>query len=147
MPPVPWRVRTTNHPGSSLDEIEQEPNWETEHQHEHRVGYKNRYNRQPGVTHEHDEQDDTETARAGYDEIARREEEGDLVNFRDIILNEKDLHLRHPENRSLGDSFCNVPKTVSKIMRSGRQTYRSRRKKRKPKEMWRLKKIPNTKTI
>lgn len=105
MPPVPWRVRTTNHPGSSLDEIEQEPNWETEHQHEHRVGYKNRNNRHPGVTHEHDDQDDTQTARAGYDEIARREEEGDLVNFRDIILNEKDLHLRHPENRSLGWRF------------------------------------------
>jgi hypothetical protein len=109
MPPIPWRVNTTNHPGSSRDEIEKEPDWQAEHQHEHRIGYKNRHDRRPGVTHEEDEhteaQDLAEAARNGYDEIARKEKQGDLVNFRDIVLNEKDLHLRHPENRSLGWRF------------------------------------------
>jgi nitrate reductase (NAD(P)H) len=105
MPPIPWRVHTTNHPGSSSVEIEQEPNWGSEHQHEHRIGYKNRSDRQPGVTHEQDEQYDTETVREGYEEVFRREKAGDLVNFRDIVQNEKDLHLRHPENRSLGWRF------------------------------------------
>jgi nitrate reductase (NAD(P)H) len=106
MPPIPWRVKTTGHPGSTRDEIEREPDWQAEHQHEHRIGYKNRYNRRPGVTHEQDEhmeaQELAEEARKGYDEITRETKQGDLVNFRDIVLNEKDLHLRHPENRSLG---------------------------------------------
>jgi nitrate reductase (NAD(P)H) len=105
MPPIPWRVKTTSHPGSSRDEIEQEPNWGSEHQHEHRIGYKNRHDRQPGVTHEQDEQYDTETVRAGYEDITRKEKAGDLINFRDIVQGEKDLHLRHPENRSLGWRF------------------------------------------
>jgi nitrate reductase (NAD(P)H) len=109
MPPIPWRVNTTNHPGSSQDDIEKEPDWQAEHQHEHRIGYKNRYDRRPGVTHEEDEhteaQDLAEVAQKGYDRIVKKEKQGDLVNFRDIVLNEKDLHLRHPENRSLGWRF------------------------------------------
>jgi nitrate reductase (NAD(P)H) len=107
MPPIPWRVKTTNHPGSSREDIEKEPDWNTEHGHEHRIGYKSyRYDRRPGVTHGYDEQETQDhfvsEAREKYDELANREKKGDLVNFRDVIQDEPDLHLRHPENRSLG---------------------------------------------
>ncbi|EAT90548.1 nitrate reductase [Parastagonospora nodorum] len=108
MPPIPWRVQTTSHPGSTRDEIEQEPDWNAEHRHEHRIGYKNRYDRLPGVTHERDEHtqiDDVEQAREGYEKLIKEAKHGDLINFRDIVLNENDLHLRHPENRSLGWRF------------------------------------------
>mgnify|MGYP003624107231 CR=1 FL=1 len=109
MPPIPWRVQITDHPGSSKEAIEQEPNWGVGHPHEHRIGYRNRQNRRPGLTHEYDEHievdDYVEQARKGYDDLTRRTDEGDLVNFRDIVFNEKDLHLRHPENRSQGWRF------------------------------------------
>jgi nitrate reductase (NAD(P)H) len=108
MPPIPWRVQTTNHPGSSKDEIEEEPNWNSEHAHEHRIGYRNRYDRRPGLTHEQDEHSEThdiEEAREGYEKLKKEAKAGDLINFRDIMQNEKDLHLRHPENRSLGWRF------------------------------------------
>ncbi|KAH7066591.1 hypothetical protein BKA63DRAFT_495511 [Paraphoma chrysanthemicola] len=106
MPPVPWRVWTTNHPGSTRAEIDEEPNWDREHHHQHRVGYKNRHNRRPGLTHEHDGHEDyIEQARDGHDDLTRRSDVGELINFRDIVLGEKDLHLRHPENRSQGWRF------------------------------------------
>lgn len=108
MPPVPWRVHITDHPGSTREEIEQEPDWSTEHNHQHRVGYKNRDDRRAGITHESDEaktRDDVEEAREGHQDLTGKEKKGDLVNFRDIVLEEKDLHLRHPENRSLGWRF------------------------------------------
>ncbi|KAH7080841.1 hypothetical protein FB567DRAFT_500929 [Paraphoma chrysanthemicola] len=106
MPPVPWRVRTTNHPGSTRAEIDEEPNWDREHQHQHRVGYKNKHDRRPGLTHEHDEHEDyIEQAHDGHDDLTKRSDVGELINFRDIVLGEKDLHLRHPENRSQGWRF------------------------------------------
>ncbi|KAH7401282.1 hypothetical protein BKA66DRAFT_564936 [Pyrenochaeta sp. MPI-SDFR-AT-0127] len=108
MPPTPWRVQITRHPGSSREEIEEEPDWEVQHRHEHRVGYKNRNNRRPGITHGNDERhehDELRKAREDYKKLVERSKKGDLINFRDIVLNEKDLHLRHPENRSLGWRF------------------------------------------
>ncbi|KAB8336849.1 hypothetical protein FH972_021157 [Carpinus fangiana] len=109
MPPIPWRVQRTHHPGSTKEEIEQEPDWKTGHQHEHRIGYRNRYDRKPGVTHEQDEHTETDDlvseARKDYRNLEEKAKKGELINFRDIVLNEKDLHLRHPENRSLGWRF------------------------------------------
>lgn len=109
MPPIPWQVHTTSHPGSSREEIDAEPNWGNEHRHEHRIGYRNRHDRQPGLITHCDEEHDADTyaneAREQHDEFVQREKQGDLVNFRDIVQNEKDLHLRHPENRSLGWRF------------------------------------------
>jgi nitrate reductase (NAD(P)H) len=105
MPPVPWRVRVTDHPGSTREDIEREPDWSKEHRHDHRVGFRNRYDRIPGVTHSQDEiseEHGSEEARKEYQQLKERAQKGDLVNFRDIVQNEKDLHLRHPENRSLG---------------------------------------------
>ena len=107
MPPVPWRVRVTNHPGSTREDIEREPDWAKEHKHDHRVGFRNRYDRVPGVTHAQDEDlsgvnNESGEAHKEYEQLKERARKGDLVNFRDIVQNEKDLYLRHPENRSLG---------------------------------------------
>lgn len=106
MPPVPWRISVADHPGSSQEEIEQEPNWDAKFAHDHRIGYKNRYDRKPGITHQYDEQTDANDlaaeSRKEDDDLVHRASQGQLVNFRDIVHGEKDLHLRHPENRSLG---------------------------------------------
>ena len=113
MPPnVPWRVQVRQHPGSTASEIKDEPTWSGEHQ--HRIGFKNRQDRRPGLTHEGDEQsiqqDDqiaerehfSERTKAEYDRLRRKVQKGELVNFREIVESEEDLHLRYPENRPLG---------------------------------------------
>jgi nitrate reductase (NAD(P)H) len=50
---IPWHVRVTDHPGSSREEIEAEPDWGKGH--EHHIGYKNFQDRLPGLTHASDE--------------------------------------------------------------------------------------------
>ncbi|KAF2272837.1 uncharacterized protein EI97DRAFT_197518 [Westerdykella ornata] len=103
MPQVPWRVRIVDHPGSTREEIEQEPDWEVAH--EQRVGYLNRDNRRPGLTHpiEAREEDDfTKEAREKYERLKEEAASGRLVNWRNIIEEEPDLHLIHPGNRPLG---------------------------------------------
>ncbi|KAL1593157.1 hypothetical protein SLS60_010764 [Paraconiothyrium brasiliense] len=104
MPPVPWRVQITDHPGSSREEIDQEPDWDIGHQ--HLVGFLNRDHRRPGLTHNADysniEDDFSQEARAEYEKLKDRENRGELLNWRDIIQNEEDLHLRDPDNRSIG---------------------------------------------
>ena len=49
MPPLPYDVRVKQHPGSTAEEIEDEPDWGNGHQ--HRIGYKNNQDRKPGLTH------------------------------------------------------------------------------------------------
>jgi hypothetical protein len=50
----------------------------------------------------------------GRENLVRIARGGDLVNFRDIVLKNKDLHLRRPENKSLGwyfvfeEAFCTI---------------------------------------
>lgn len=91
MPPVPWHVRVKQHPGSTTEEIEDEPEWGSGHQ--HRVGYKNRDDRWPGLTHlGEEEEEDVEEAVEEYKELAQKEKKGDLVNFRDVITHEKVWH-------------------------------------------------------
>nr|POF13967.1 nitrate reductase [nadh] 1 [Quercus suber] len=117
---IPWRVQVRQHAGSSQQDIKNEPDWTSGH--EHRIGYRNRQDRFPGLTHEQDEGELTpeltgsadstssddmeeqfdEDAKRDFDQLRQKVKEGDLVNFRDIISNEKDFHLRYPENRSLG---------------------------------------------
>ena len=92
MPPVLWRVRAKDHPGSSLSEIQNEPNWTSGH--EHRIWYKNRQDRCPGLTHADDEieeeaKEQGKEAQKEHEELEEREKKGDLVNFRDIIKSEK----------------------------------------------------------
>ncbi|PGH28123.1 hypothetical protein AJ80_00013 [Polytolypa hystricis UAMH7299] len=101
---IPWRVKVTQHPGSTQEEIENEPNWERGPA--HRIGFKNSFGRVPGVTHPSDEwTEEDERIRKAWERFAslgRRAEKGDLLNFRDIITNQESFHLRRPENRSLG---------------------------------------------
>ncbi|KAF5004145.1 hypothetical protein FDECE_9359 [Fusarium decemcellulare] len=66
----PWVVNIRPHPGSTAEEIRNEPNWIAGHQ--HRVGFRDRNDRVPGITHRDDE------------------------------YREQDFHLRYPQNRSLG---------------------------------------------
>ena len=47
--PYPRKIRVTQQPGSSRTEIENEPDWTSNHN--HRVGYRNNQNRYPGLTH------------------------------------------------------------------------------------------------
>lgn len=109
MPPIPHRVNVRSHPGSSAQDIENEPDWG--HGHEHRVGFVNGQNRVPGLTHSGDERsedsdpnDEVETAEAleKYREFRQDAKEGKLVNFRDIINAQEDLHLRRPDVHSQG---------------------------------------------
>jgi nitrate reductase (NAD(P)H) len=91
MPPVLWRVRVKDHPGSSLSEIQSEPNWTSGH--EHRIWYKNRQDRCPGLTHADDEIEEAKEqgkeAQKEHEEREEREKKGELVDFRDITKSEK----------------------------------------------------------
>ncbi|KAE9968988.1 hypothetical protein EG328_007142 [Venturia inaequalis] len=101
MPPVPWKVTVHEHPGSSWDDVLNEPEWGTGHN--HRIGYKNNQDRVAGITHARDElSKEDEEAYEEYQELRDEAKKGDLLNFRDIVKGEKDFHLQHPENRSLG---------------------------------------------
>jgi hypothetical protein len=40
MPPIPYRTYVKGHPGSSKEEIENEPDWSSA---KHHIGYRNRY--------------------------------------------------------------------------------------------------------
>ncbi|GKT58265.1 nitrate reductase [Colletotrichum tofieldiae] len=84
-------VKKKDHPGSSRQDIENEPDWGSGHN--HRVGFKNRDNRVPGYIAE---------AKGKLSAFHHRIDDGDLVNFEDIINAQEDLSLRHPENRSVG---------------------------------------------
>lgn len=101
---IPWEVRVQEHPGSSAQAIQDEPDWGGQHQ--HRVGFKNRQDRRPGLTHaaEDDEElvRDEKEAEQEHDQLISREKSGELVNFRDMVENEKDFHLRYPDNKSIG---------------------------------------------
>ncbi|ENH65123.1 Nitrate reductase [NADH] 1 [Fusarium oxysporum f. sp. cubense race 1] len=80
----PWVVKVQAHPGSTAEEIRNEPDWVSGHQ--HRIGFRDRNNRLPGLTHKDDEY---------REEVAREKQNEEANSF-------KDFHLRHPENRSLG---------------------------------------------
>ena len=113
---VLWHVSVKPYRGSSADDIQDEPDWTRSH--EHRVGVRNRQDRFLGFTHEEDEDEVHELttstsasatekefekeAKEVFDSLCDGAKKGDLVNFRDIIQAEKDLHLRHPANRSIG---------------------------------------------
>lgn len=142
---VPWRVKVTDHPGSTREDIESEPDWKNLHTHGHRVGFRNRSGQLPGITHQDDERIEeankfSEEAKAEYDRLNERLKEGGLVNFRDLIMGEKDLHLRHPENRSLGwryvldfteDMIKNEEKWPANIKRTQQENENKRKEEEK----------------
>ena len=87
MAPIPHRVRVSNHPGSSIADIEGEPDWGVGH--EHRIGYKNRQDRRAGITHACDEDEDEPEVDKEYQELQARAQGGELTNFRQIFNEEK----------------------------------------------------------
>lgn len=82
------------HPGSSEQEIADEPEWTG--QHDHRIGFLNRQNRVAGLTHDgdHDIYETEEDKRFADDAIRRdqllkdRTGRGELLNFEDIARGE-----------------------------------------------------------
>ena len=91
MTSTPHRIRVRQHPGSSQEDVEREPDWETGHQ--NRIGYRNRQDRIPGLTHQGDEKerdgDFERRALKEIDQLHNRVKKGDLINFRDAITQQK----------------------------------------------------------
>lgn len=91
MPPIPHRIQVQEHPGSSQQDIEHEPDWTEGH--DHRIGYLNRQDRRPGFTHEGDEKGEADEfegeALRELQSLRSRVNKGDLVDFRDIITKQK----------------------------------------------------------
>ncbi|KAF5975954.1 nitrate reductase (NADH) [Fusarium coicis] len=100
----PWVVKVQAHPGSTAKEIRDEPDWVSGHQ--HRVGFRDRNNRLPGLAHKDDGyREEVAREKQKYLSFRKRAKSGELINFRDLIENQKDFHLRHPENRSFGRRY------------------------------------------
>jgi nitrate reductase (NAD(P)H) len=97
---IPWDITVKDHPGSSQQDIRDEPDWAALHAHQ--IGFKNHDGRRPGLTHFLEHEEEIEVSRRMREDLHHRESTGDLVNFRDLIENQEDFHLRYPGNRSLG---------------------------------------------
>lgn len=78
-----WTVDVQQHPGSSADDIANEPNWGAGHQ--HRVGFRDSNNRVPGLSNGGDDHAEIEQARQARVELQNEISTGKLVNFRDLI--------------------------------------------------------------
>lgn len=112
---MPWDKLTapvvSSNPGSSEQEIGDEPDWGTGHN--HRIGFRNRQGRTPGFTHDGDhdpyetEEDRqfAEEAIRKYKELQQRKDKGELLNFRDIMKNQSDFQKQRPEKYPPGFRF------------------------------------------
>lgn len=82
-----------DHPGSTEDEIINEPDWRKAPS--HRVGFRNRDNRPAGyIHHGHDWDDDElhqflESAKEEADELRKELKAGDLLTVRDIMTKQE----------------------------------------------------------
>ncbi|KAM0811418.1 hypothetical protein AB5N19_11774 [Seiridium cardinale] len=90
MPQPPRETKKGAFPGSSVKEIENEPNWGVGHN--HRIGYKNDQSRFAGLTHDGDEHwgsDEekrfAEDAMERYRKLRQRYNRSELLNFQDIM--------------------------------------------------------------
>lgn len=90
MAPVSYRTYVRGHPGSTKEEIENEPDWERVHP--HRIGFRDRNDRVPGLVHQGDESDEEsdesddafrEQAKKEEDELREKIKKHGLVNFRE----------------------------------------------------------------
>lgn len=85
--PAPRHPHVRHHPGSSHHEIANEPHWSGHH--DHRVGFRNRHGRFPGLTHDGDYENEedqrfAEEAVRKYQDLWQRVKKGDLINFQDV---------------------------------------------------------------
>lgn len=103
------RARVADHPGSSQEDIESEPDWGLGRN--HRIGFLNNDDRRPGLVHGADEQDDEEEAELvaeqneDVERLRSRRQHGELINFRDVMENKADFHLKHPNDHPPGWRF------------------------------------------
>ncbi|MBE3041771.1 hypothetical protein IMZ48_04165, partial [Candidatus Bathyarchaeota archaeon] len=93
------------HPGATLEEILDEPDWAAGQN--HRVGFKNPEGRRTGFTTggPDDELTDpkiVEDARQKFELLRGKVKKGERVNFRDVVQSMTDFHLLHPERRAVG---------------------------------------------
>lgn len=87
MPPVPYRTYVRDHPGSSKEEIENEPDWSTAR---HHIGYRDRHDRVPGLVHSGDDSDSEDSqesflkeAQEESNELKHELQTHKLINFRE----------------------------------------------------------------
>lgn len=107
MLPVQRGVQIKHHPGSSVNEIEQEPDWEAGHQHD--VGFKNQQDRIPGLTHgdnevEEDAEFSSEAFKA-YQNLDAKTEEVDIVGMDSSCSRTNYLSLRSAPKHT-GEPVC-----------------------------------------
>lgn len=94
------------HPGSSSQEIADEPDWGFGHN--HRIGFVNNEDRHPGFSHDGDyeeEEELTEEDAKKVEAVKARLRRGDMINFRDIMNAKTDFHLKHPNDHPPGWRF------------------------------------------
>ncbi len=169
MPPIPHRIRVRRHPGSSQNDVDNEPDWGAGPL--NRIGYRNQQNRFPGLTHIGDEwgkpTEFKQRALKEQEELKSKIKKGEVVNFRDAITQQEVcLTLSRTANRrgmkkynkrrifirittyvdpmfirQVGDTFLAPPKTGSNPPRIGLPTYRKESVKRKRRKRSRMRRL------
>lgn len=91
-------IVTSQHPGSTQEEIENEPDWAFESGH-HRLGFQNPCGRYAGITHTgdellHEEPKEVRKAHERIGELKEKVKKGVLVNFRDVIGDQANREVR-----------------------------------------------------
>ncbi|KAI5201802.1 hypothetical protein E4T39_05045 [Aureobasidium subglaciale] len=101
MPPIPYRTYVKSHPGSTKEEIENEPDWSTA---KHHIGYRNRHDRVPGLVHSGDDSDSEDSQDSFLKEAAEESAElqqeiksHQLINFREAKQKQEDYYLEKPQ--------------------------------------------------
>ncbi|KAL4967501.1 nitrate reductase [Aspergillus stella-maris] len=116
---------TTGHPGSSLSEIKNEPDWTAQPGH-HRLGLRNSCGRYAGQTHIGDEPGESPAgvneAREEVRVLKEKVGRGELVSWRGVIEDEADreaFHLKHPSKRPPGWRY--VPAFTEDWVKEGQE--------------------------
>ncbi|KAK3713621.1 hypothetical protein LTR37_008315 [Vermiconidia calcicola] len=102
---VPWNVTVQSHPGSADEDVNSEVDWHEGHQ--HRIGYKNRDDRVPGLTHHDDDHEDVVGSRGSGTKDASYQNgtkatNGNLSSFRDIVGNRRNHNVLNAKRQPNG---------------------------------------------
>ncbi|KAK2763124.1 hypothetical protein FQN54_009759 [Arachnomyces sp. PD_36] len=104
MSTIPHHTWRSDHPGSTKQEILEEPEWHSARA--HRIGFRDRENRVAGLTHVGDErkedQEFWEQAQKKAQELKDELGKGELLSVRDFMTKQEDYHLRTPAKHSQG---------------------------------------------
>ncbi|KEF55898.1 uncharacterized protein A1O9_07478 [Exophiala aquamarina CBS 119918] len=102
MPAPPFKVHVLHPPGSSQQEIADEPDWHSGHN--HRIGYRNKDDRVAGFTHDGEHMWTTEEehkfvdeAMRKYRELREKAQKGELVNFQEVMEHQTDFYRHRPD--------------------------------------------------